>query len=116
MDILEKLHSLLGNKPQQGKLMQVNRNGSHGPSSQGHLPPAQQQDTWMSNDPRAMRPPAQAHPNFRAVPNSPQQQMQYRLQMPQRPQFKRFEDGSMIMGNTSLPAYDSIDDFTGRRF
>lgn len=53
---------------------------------------------------------------FRVQPDSPEQQLRYRLQMPQRPQFKRFEDGSMIMGDTTLPAYDSVDDFTTPRY
>lgn len=35
------------------RTMQEGRNGKPVPSWQGHLPPAQQKDTWLENDPRA---------------------------------------------------------------
>lgn len=85
------------------------------------------EDQSFQGDPSAFR---ASHPGFKfyednsfspprpfnAVPQSPEQQLRFRLQMPQRPLFKKFEDGAMIMGNTSLPAHDSVNDFTGRQF
>lgn len=69
MDFLSQLMNNLQGKPQQKpQLMQVNRNGSHGPSTQGNLPPAQQKDTWLSNDPAAMRPPANRVPSLYGSP------------------------------------------------
>lgn len=92
-------------------LMQVNADGSHGPSNQGHLPPAQQKDTWMSDDPRAVQP--RGYDEIRQSPfkmfedNSFQgDPRQFRMD---NPDFKFYEDNSfsaprpLRMGSTVAP-------------
>ena len=52
------------------------------------------------------------------IPNDPNSQANLlrRLQMRPQPLYRKWEDGALKLGDTYLPAYDSIDDFTGRRY
>lgn len=104
MSFLSQLLGLGKKSPaQRPQLMQVSPTGGSMPSNQGHLPPAQQQDTWMSDDPTAMTPP-QRPMNISAP------RMMYNPQIGQSAQlgYQDPSSGDLVQGGSYNPGFIPI--------